>query len=516
MELVVGVFLLMVILFLVVMFFVLGNFFIHLISDIVIRKKIADIVKKENIYSLKYPASLICILLMLDAGSYFFDTPDIFIPLVNTLLILVSTFLVLFIINVLFRLWKVKWVENGRTQAVIDSISHIKQIVLGTLFLFVVISVMLVWNLDIPAVFVSLVGIILNNVILTAAIVFVLFVILSQAVLYLFRTYLSNMVRKTDTPYDDIILAKLEYPVSLIIIFVGFEVTLDYLGFTDTLLVRISRSVLVVIIMHLLTTLIDNLIEYWERKWHKHSKSYIDDSIFTVAHNASKVLIVVVSIMVLLFIWGFDGDELKALLLSLSVMGVILGFALKDALTNVISGISIVTDHTFKTNDLIKLDTGEMGVVTKIGLRSTKIQTFDHEIVTIPNSVLATAKILNYSQPDHMLRLVIPVSVEYGSDPKKVRKILLDYIKKKDFVVNPEKANVRFIEMGEYSIKFHLIFHIDDYKKRFDIQSDVTTEVYEILNKNNLDIPFPTRTIYVKNGKIRSGRNKKRPASKSR
>ncbi|MBN2458268.1 mechanosensitive ion channel [Candidatus Woesearchaeota archaeon] len=414
--------------------------------------------------------------------------------------------------NIIMRRYEARYKESENADKV-NSITHFRTFTFLIILILTILLVLVSWEVSIPEFFTACLKIINNNNYLKSIAIFVIFLTLSKTTLYLFKTYIRSLIRRNQNSYETRVLERIEYPVSLVIIFLGLNISLKQVGFSESILVPIINTAIIIVIMDTVNIILDTLINYWERKWHRSTDAKIDDEIFIIAHNSSKVILVLLSMFFILMVWGF-AQELKGVLLSLSVMGVILGFALKNTFANIMGGISLILDHTYKTHDVIKLESGEVGEVVKIGLRSTKIKTYDNEILTVPNGVLALNKIYNYAQPDSNIRIRIPVSVEYGSDPDSVIKILLNSVKRKRFVVTPEKTFARFVEMSDFSLKFELFFYIADYMERFSIQSEMTTDVYNELRKNKIGIPFPTRTVYIKNKK--DGRKKTKTKGKAK
>jgi MscS family membrane protein len=119
-----------------------------------------------------------------------------------------------------------------------------------------------------------------------------------------------------------------------------------------------------------------------------------------------------------LITWHVD---VTAWLASAGILGIAIGFASKDTLANLFSGIFILADAPYKIGDFIVLDTGERGQVTDIGIRSTRILTRDDIQIIIPNAAIGSAKIVNESGGPHPKRRVrVSVGVAYGSDIEKV------------------------------------------------------------------------------------------------
>jgi small-conductance mechanosensitive channel len=171
---------------------------------------------------------------------------------------------------------------------------------------------------------------------------------------------------------------------------------------------------------------------------------------------------------------------------------------LQDSLKNVFGGITLILDKTFRVGDKIKLESGEVGEIEDIGLRSTKLRTYDNELIYVPNGQLANARVQNYTRPTEMVRVSVVFGVEYGSDVKKVQKTVLGVIKKiKDILDKPEPT-VQFLEMGDFSLNFAARFWVPRWDKSFGKKLEATEKIYDALNKAKIGIAFPTQTIYLK------------------
>jgi MscS family membrane protein len=200
----------------------------------------------------------------------------------------------------------------------------------------------------------------------------------------------------------------------------------------------------------------------------------------------------------LLYVLDIYGIEIVPLIGALGIAGLAVALALQPTLGNIFSGASMVIDKSIGVGDLVYLDSQTKGKVLKIGLRSTKILTFDNELIIIPNSNLAESMIQNVALPEPKSRVVIPFSVAYGSDIEKVKKIVLKEIRSvKNVVFDPEPL-VRFLEMGESSLNFKAYFYVDSYTNRFQAIDEANTKIYNALNKNKINIPFPQLDVHLK------------------
>ena len=157
-------------------------------------------------------------------------------------------------------------------------------------------------------------------------------------------------------------------------------------------------------------------------------------------------------------------------------------------------------DKTFKVGDKVELDSGEMGVILDIGLRSTKLRTYDNEVIYIPNGNLANTKIKNFTVPDLSIRVNVDFGVEYGSDPEQVRQVVLAAVQKIDEVLEEPAPVVQFLKMSDFSLDFVARVWVQEYTLAYSVKLKVTDEIYNALNKAGIGIPFPTRTVYTKAG----------------
>ena len=144
------------------------------------------------------------------------------------------------------------------------------------------------------------------------------------------------------------------------------------------------------------------------------------------------------------------------------------------------------------------LENGTSGKVTQVGLRSTKILTRDNESLIVPNSKLSESIIHNVAMPEPKSRVIVPFSVAYGSDIEQVKKIVMNEIKKIEWFVGDLAPFVRFIEMGDSSLKFKTYFFVSSFDVKLDATDEANTRIYNALNKAGIEIPFPQMDVRLK------------------
>lgn len=212
--------------------------------------------------------------------------------------------------------------------------------------------------------------------------------------------------------------------------------------------------------------------------------------------NLSRILLVALAIYFVFLLWDIN---VTGWLASAGIIGIAVGFAAKDTLANLFSGIFILTDAPYKVGDYINLDSGERGEVTHIGLRSTRLLTRDDVEITIPNAVMANAKIVNEAGgPSPKSRIRIPVGVAYGSDADRVREILVEIGRKHEDTSDDPEPRARFRAFGAHSLDFELLCWIDEPVLRGRVLDELNGEIYKRLGEEGIEIPFPKRDVYIK------------------
>lgn len=209
-----------------------------------------------------------------------------------------------------------------------------------------------------------------------------------------------------------------------------------------------------------------------------------------------KVVLVTLAGYLLLLIWGINP---AAWLASAGVIGIAVGFAARDTLANLFSGIFIVADAPYKIGDYIVLDTGERGEVTHLGMRSTRLLTRDDIEVTIPNAIIANAKIINESGgPWEKHRIRIPVGVAYGSDVDQVADLLKSVAGDIPEIIAYPAPRVRMRGFGTSSLNFELLGWIDKPFMRGRVTDNLLKSIYKRFRDEGITIPFPQTDVHIR------------------
>jgi len=328
-----------------------------------------------------------------------------------------------------------------------------------------------------------------------AILILAIFVIAALLINILITGYLNNFAKRTKTKVDDYIFSRLRRPVLLIMTLFGLRLGIQSLGFADGLAGMVIDGLVITTVGYSLATVYSIIIGALEVGWAKKTPTKVDDNLLPIIKKAGVVFIWLVTALVIIKQWGIN---ITPFLSGLGIAGIVIGLAIKDALANVFGGIALILDSAVNVGDKIKLDSGEAGTIKEIGLRSTKIVTFDNEVLIIPNGIMANTKIQNYVQPDPSARVNVEFGVEYGADVVRVRKVTLGAIKKIVGILTDPAPSVDFRQMGESALQFTARFWVPSYRDAYGKKMEATEKIYQALNKAKIVIPFPTRTVYLR------------------
>ncbi len=209
---------------------------------------------------------------------------------------------------------------------------------------------------------------------------------------------------------------------------------------------------------------------------------------------------VVVAILVGLSIAGVQFTNLALIAGALSVG---IGFGLQTIFNNFVSGLILLMERPVKTNDWVVVGNTE-GLIKKISIRSTQIQTFDHADVIVPNSELIQSQVTNWMLRDPFGRVTIPIRVAYGEDIEKVRRILLELAHDHprviaDAVLAPP-PEVLLREFGDDGYAFELRVFIRDIDHLLQVRSEIYFGIDREFRRYGIAVPYPRRDIRIDRG----------------
>jgi MscS family membrane protein len=322
---------------------------------------------------------------------------------------------------------------------------------------------------------------------------------------YFFAVVLSRIIiriarkvsQKTRTTLDDRLFPVFNPPLRKII-FLSSVYFAFYMVPGVYAVVNFLRAATLILIILMATILIGRMFKVFVL-WYKEvlapkTESDFDNEFMPLFQKIGIVILYTIG-----FIWILDtaGVNISGLVVSLGVGGMALGFAAKDALSNMIAGFMLMIDRPFREGDRIELSNGKIGDVVHLGARSTRIKTFDNTIIIIPNQELLQDQVTNHSYPNTIVKRIVEVGVAYGTDLKKAKNIIMNLVKKNELILDDPAPAVYVVSFGDSSMNLQLFFWVANFKDGFSTQCQVTEEIYNEFGKNGIEIPFPIRTVYL-------------------
>ena len=271
-------------------------------------------------------------------------------------------------------------------------------------------------------------------------------------------------------------------------------VVLDFSTTTEVLIFRLLKITSILVWSAFFLTLSRSALRGMARK--PDSFTWLSSQTLPLFENLANIAIVILSVYYIFSVWNID---MTAWLASAGIVGIAVGFAAKDTLANLFSGVFILADAPYKIGDYVVLDGGERGEITKIGIRSTRMVTRDDIEVTIPNSVMGNSKIINESGgPTEKSRIRVKVGVAYGSDIDIVRGILHDVAFHEEGVCMDPEPRIRMRQFGASSLDFELCCWIDHPSLRGRILDSLLCTIYKRFLKEGVEIPYSKHDVFIK------------------
>jgi small-conductance mechanosensitive channel len=217
--------------------------------------------------------------------------------------------------------------------------------------------------------------------------------------------------------------------------------------------------------------------------------------------NLTKFFVYVVGILIIL---QTVGVEITPILTTLGVGGIALALAVQDTLSNIFAGLYLIISQQFRTEDYVKLETGQEGYVIDINWRTTTIKDISNNIIVIPNSKLSSVIFTNYHLPVKEVVLTIDVGVSYTSNLEHVEKVTLDVATEVMREMAPELAIsqpfIRYHTFGDYSINLTVFMQLNEFLDRRLAKHLFIKKLHQRYQIEKIEIPNPARDVYIKEG----------------
>jgi len=254
----------------------------------------------------------------------------------------------------------------------------------------------------------------------------------------------------------------------------------------------LTNVIVIIIVTKLILWIISKAL-FNKKKLHKLDKG----SAFAL-FQIIKYLIWIIAISLMLETLGI---KVTILLAGSAALLVGVGLGLQQTFNDILSGIILLLEHSVKVGDILEID-GDRVVIQEIGLRTSKGMNVRQIVVIIPNSLITTNKVINWSHQTQKTLFNIDIGVAYGSDVDLVIKTLEESAIEHLEFSECEFKEVRFVNFGNSSMDFQLYFYSKNIFSIEKVKSDIRKIIYRKFNEHKITIPFPQMDLHIKSKDI--------------
>ena len=309
-----------------------------------------------------------------------------------------------------------------------------------------------------------------------------------------FSRRMRKLASKTETQLDDMIVDQVEEPLALAVILLGFWFGYDHLHFgesVDTFMEHVFSIAVAIDVTWMAARLLDSLLGSLLTRTGEQSESAMMAQMAPILRKTLRSTVWVLGVIMAMNNAGYD---VGALLAGVGIGGLAMGLAAKDFVANIFGGITIFVDKPFVVGDRVQLD-GVDGIVTEVGIRSTRIKTLAGRIVTIPNHKFTDSVVENVTaEPARKIRL--DLGLTYDTTPERIEEaigILREVVEK--HVGTENDTIIWFSGFGDFSLNVSAIYYV---RKEADVcltPGAINLEILRRFNAEQLEFAFPTQTL---------------------
>lgn len=307
---------------------------------------------------------------------------------------------------------------------------------------------------------------------------------------------LKDIAKRTTNKLDDSFVAAMEGPARFLPIVIGFFIASYYMSFSEdsrAIVDTINRTLITILIfwvMHQVIEPISYILSGLNKILTKELIGWIIKSL--------KILIFILGLAAVLELWGI---KIGPIIAGLGLFGIAVALGAQDLFKNLISGILVLVEKSFKIGDWILVENIIEGIVEKIGFRSTIIRKFDKSIAIIPNFQFAENAVINISQTTNW-KISWVINLQYNTTVeqlKTIRNEIEDYIKKNEDYKQELGYAIRVDKFANSSIDMYIrcFTKTDDWNEWLVVKERLVISIKQIVEKNKASFAFPSQSIYV-------------------
>ena len=327
---------------------------------------------------------------------------------------------------------------------------------------------------------------------------FAIFFVLRKQITRLIQNILNKISSSIQSTVTIPLFNTIHKPLRWIILLVGFNISISALTFNkevDAFLIGFSNSVKIFLIAWILFLVVDFLYS-GSRVFLKKSHNQSFYNFMNLSKKFVKIIIAVVSIIFFLDLWGYNVNGLIA---SLGLVGMAVALAAQDTTKNIFGALMIFADTPFKVGDWIQTPQAE-GTIEEIGMRSTKVRTFEDSLVSVPNGVVANTPVTNWSAMTKR-RIKMTLGLTYSTTPEQMTTILKEMreLLQNDPDIDQKTIFVNFTDYSSSSLDIFCYFFTKTtvWGEYLSVREKINLEFMRIVQSNGASFAFPSQSIYI-------------------
>lgn len=334
---------------------------------------------------------------------------------------------------------------------------------------------------------------------IASAIYLVLAFYVAKVIDWIIKGRLKSWAAKTETRWDDILVSLADGPVKMgsfiILLNIGLQI-FDWPAWIERYLSRLTLIIIALALVVVCLRVIDFMVAAWRSHPKPGSDSSFNEQFLLLVGKLLKAVLVVIATLTLL---GNLGVNITALLGSVSVLGLALGLAAQDTVSNLFGTVAVFVDKPFKVGDRIKVGGDVDGTVEEMGLRATRVRNLDGFLITVPNKSVGNNTVINITARK-TIRAVLNYGVTYDTPAERVQ--LATEILTNIFKEHPLTSDyiVTFNRFDASSLNIEVIFicKTTDFKTYTAALQQINLAIKKRFDDEKLEFAFPTQTLHVK------------------
>ncbi len=331
---------------------------------------------------------------------------------------------------------------------------------------------------------------------IAATLVFFLFLGLRHLFTTVVTAFLQQLAKKTSTYYDNKIISALKGPLAFAFIVIGLHLFFILIFKETDTIKHILNTLVVYTVFWAILSIVEALrsvMYHITGKFNQDLAKEMGDFILAIL----KILIMGIGLGAMLQVWGIN---VTALVASLGIGGLAFALAAKDTAANLFGSFSLLADKSIRIGEWIKVGTVE-GTVENIGMRTTKVRSFQKSLITVPNSTLANTPIENFSRRG-IRRIKMHIGLTYSTNSDQIKKIMTEIkemLGEHEGISQNDSLMVNFDTFGDSSLNIFIYTFTKtaDWAKYLEIKEDINLKIMKIVEDNGSSFAFPSQSIYV-------------------